>query len=99
MNGGGAGASPPSRRPDRRNVGHDGLEHGGAVEVGRGHHDAQRHPAIVADQVELASRLATIDGICAHVVPPRLARTLMVSTLARDQSTWPCSPSWSKTTR
>jgi hypothetical protein len=31
--------------------------------------------------------------------PPRLARTLMVSTLTRDQSTWPCSPSRSNTAR
>jgi Mrp family chromosome partitioning ATPase len=55
--------------------------------------------ATVADQVELASRLATIDWICAHVVPPRLARTLMVSTLARFQSSRPCAPRRSKTTR
>ena len=65
------------------------------VDVGGG----QRQPVAVADEAELGSRLATIDGICAHVVPPRLARTLMVSTLARDQSSRPCSPSRSKTTR
>ena len=95
---GGPAAPPPSWRTDRRDVLHDHLEHGGVVDVGGGHHRGQRQPAIVADQVELASRLATIDGICAHLVPPRLARTLMVSTLARDQSTRPCSPRRSRTT-
>jgi hypothetical protein len=43
--------------------------------------------------VELGSWFAAIGGICAHMVPPRLARTLMVSTAARVQSSWPCSPS------
>jgi hypothetical protein len=94
-----SGPPPPRRRPDRRDVGHDRLEHGRVVDVGGGHHHGQREPAGIADQVELASRLATVDWICAHVVPPRRARTLMVSTLARDQSTWPCSPRRSKTCR
>ena len=34
---------------------------------------------------------------CANVVPPRLARTLAESTLARDQSSRPSSPSRSST--
>ena len=72
--------------PDRRDVVHDGLEHGGVVDVGRGHHRRQGQPAAVADQLQLGPRLATIDWICAHVVPPRLARTLAESTLARSQS-------------
>jgi hypothetical protein len=59
----------------------------------------QRQPTTVADQLQLAPRLATIDGMCAHLVPPRLARTLMVSTLTRDQSSRPCSPSRSSTSR
>jgi hypothetical protein len=66
------------------------------MDVGGGYRRGQGQPAAVADQVELAPRLATIDRICAHVVPPRLARTLMVSTLARDQSSRPCVPSRSK---
>jgi len=65
----GSGAPPPSLRTDRRNVLHDRLEHGGVVDVGGGHHRGQRQPATVADQMELASRLATIDRICAHMVP------------------------------
>ena len=93
------GASPPGRRTDRRNVIQDRLERAGVVDVGGGHRGGQRQPATVADQVELASRLATIDWICAHVVPPRLARTLMVSTLARDQSRRPAAPNRSKTLR
>jgi hypothetical protein len=93
------GAPPPSRRTDRRNVIQDRLERAGVVDVGGGHRGGQRQPATVADQVELASRLAAVDWICAHLVPPRLARTLMVSTLVRDQSSWPCSPSRSSTSR
>jgi hypothetical protein len=38
-------------------------------DVGGGNRRRQRQPATVADQVELAPRLATIDRICAHVVP------------------------------
>jgi hypothetical protein len=59
----GSGPPPPSRRTDRRDVGHDRLEHGGVVEIGRGHHRGQQQPAAIAAQVELASRLATIDWI------------------------------------
>jgi hypothetical protein len=96
---GGSDAPPPRRPADWRDVIQDGLKHRGVVDVGGGDRGGQRQPAAVADQVELAPRLATIDGICAHMVPPRLARTLMVSTLARVQSSRPCSPRRSKTTR
>src|SRR5512132_1420893 len=95
----GPGAPPPRRGPHRRHVLQDRLEHGGVVDVGGGDRGGQREPSCVADQVELAPRPATIDWICAHVVPPRLARTLMVSTLARDQSSRPCSPRRSSTSR
>jgi hypothetical protein len=94
-----AGCADARRRTDRRDVIEDRLEHGGVVDVGGGDGRGQRQPTTVADQVELAPGLATIDGICAHLVPPRLARTLMVSTLARDQSSRPCSPSRSRTSR
>ena len=93
----GSGTAPSRRGADRWHVVHDRLEHGGVVDVGGRHHRGKRHPTAVADQVELGSRLATIDWICAHVVPPRLARTLMVSTPARSQSSRPCSPRRSKT--
>ena len=39
-----SGPPPPSRRADRRNVGHDGLERGGVVDVGRGHHRVRGSP-------------------------------------------------------
>jgi hypothetical protein len=90
---------PPRRRAHRWDVVDHGRQHGHISDVGRGDHRGQRQPADLTDQVELAPRLATIDGICAHLVPPRLVRTLMASTLARDQSTWSCSPSRSKTAR
>jgi len=65
-----AGPAPPlpGRRADRRHVVKDRLKHGGVAGVGGGHRSGQRQPTAVADQVKLASRLATIDWICAHVV-------------------------------
>jgi hypothetical protein len=95
----GPAAPPPRRRQHRRDIVQEGLEHGGVAHVGSGDHRGQRQPATVAEQMELGPRLATIDRICAHMVPPRLARTLMVSTLARDQSSRPALPNWSKTIR
>jgi hypothetical protein len=65
----GSPAPPPRRRADRRNVLQDGREHGGVGHVGGGDHRSQRQPTTVADQVELGPRLATIDRICANVVP------------------------------
>jgi hypothetical protein len=62
-------APPPRRRTDRRHIVQDGCEHGGVSGVGRGDRRGQWQPVAVADQVQLASRLATIDGICGHVVP------------------------------
>jgi hypothetical protein len=56
----------------------------------------QRQPTPLADQVQLGPGLAAIDRTCANVVPPRLARTLMLSRQARDQSSRPCSPSRSR---
>jgi hypothetical protein len=63
-----AGTAPPRRRPNRRNGRHHGLEQDGVVDVGRGHHCRQGEPA-VAGQVGPGSRLARIDGSCAHLVP------------------------------
>jgi hypothetical protein len=91
-------APPPGRRQHRRHIVEHGLEHRGVVHVGGGDHRGQRQPTTVTDQVELGPRLATIDRICAHVVP-HAWRTLAVSRLARDQSTRPAIPSWSKTLR
>ena len=69
MDPGGSGTPPSSRGTDRRDVLHDRLERGGVGDVGGGHHRGQRQPATVAGQVELGPGLATIDGICAHLVP------------------------------
>jgi hypothetical protein len=63
------GAPTARRRTDRRDVVEDRLEHDGVVDVGGGDGRGQRQPTTVADQVELAPGLATIDGICAHLVP------------------------------
>jgi hypothetical protein len=86
--------APPWRRhAGRRNVIEDGCEHGG---VGGG--QPLRSAA--------AHRRPRPGGACSQACQDRLdlcprgssrvARTLMVSTLARDQSTRPCSPSGSR---
>jgi hypothetical protein len=41
----------------------------GVGNVGGGDRRGKRQPTAVADQVQLAPRLAAIDGICAHMVP------------------------------
>jgi hypothetical protein len=66
---------------------------------GGGHHRGQRQPLPSRTSCSLLPGLPRSTGWGANLLPPRLARTLMVSTLARDQSSRPCSPSRSKTTR
>jgi hypothetical protein len=95
----GPAAPPTAGVAHRRHVVHQRLEHGAVVDDGRRHRDRQRQATAVADQVEFGAGLATIDGICANMIPPRLARTLMVSTLARDHSSPPSTPSRSSTSR
>jgi hypothetical protein len=63
------GAALTRGRADRRDIVDDRRKHGGVGDVGGGHHRGKRQPAPVADQVQLAPRLATIDWICANVVP------------------------------
>jgi hypothetical protein len=67
--------------------------------VGGGDRHGQRQPTPLADQVQLGPGLAAIDRTCANMVPPRLARTLLLSKQARDQSSRPCSPSRFKISR
>jgi hypothetical protein len=93
-------AAPPARRAQhRRDVVQHCLQHGAVVDIGGGHHDREGQAAPIADQVQLRSRLAAIDWSCAHMIPPRRARTLMVSMLARDQSSPPPAPRRSSTSR
>jgi hypothetical protein len=67
-------AAPPSRprarRAHRGHVVRQCLEQQGVVDVGSRHRRGQRQAVPLADQVNLGSGLATIDGICADVVPP-----------------------------
>jgi hypothetical protein len=69
MNLPGSAASPPRRRQHRWDVAQHGLEYGGVGHVGGGDGRGQRQPAAVADQVDLRPGLATIDRICAHMIP------------------------------
>jgi hypothetical protein len=80
---------------DRR----DGIDHRlqelGVMGVGGRQPNGQRQAAGIDQQVVLGSGLAAVDRIRANEFPPRLARTLTLSIAARDQSTWPSSPSQS----
>jgi hypothetical protein len=86
----------PAPRPDDRRHGvHHGLKQLRIVGVGGRHPNRQREAAAVDQQVVFGPWLAAIDRVCANEVPPRRARTLTESMAARDQSTWPSSPSQS----
>ena len=73
-------APPTSGRPDRRNV----IDHGGQQRpvgrVGRGDRDRQGQAGGIGHQVQLGPWLAAVDRIGTNMVPPRRARTPMVST-------------------
>jgi len=92
-------APPARRRAHRRDVVDHRLQHGHVRDVDSGHRCGKRQPVPLTDELDLGPWLAAIDRICANVVPPRLARTLAESTLARDQSSRPCSPSRSRMPR
>jgi hypothetical protein len=63
------GATPTRRGADRRQIVYDRLEHGRVGDDSGSDRGGKRQPTAVADQVQLAPRLATIDRICANVVP------------------------------
>lgn len=69
------------------------------VRVGGGQQDGKGDPEVVGGEVELAAGLAAVGGVCAGVAPPFVAHRLTESTLTRDQSRWPASPSASSRTR
>jgi len=86
---------PPPWADDRRDGVHHRLQQQRIVGVGGRQSDRQRDPGGVDQQVVLGSWLAPVDRIRANELPPRRARTLTESMAARDQSTWPSSPSQS----
>ena len=91
MNLGGAGAPPPRRCPDRRKVGHDGLEQVVSLTLAAVTTAARGSPPPSQTRWSLVPGLPRSTDLRPRG-PPRLARTLMVSTLARSQSSRPCSP-------
>jgi hypothetical protein len=88
-------ARPPTRSPDRWHGVHHGLQQHRVMGVGRRQPDGQGDAATVGQQVVLGPGLAAVCRIRAGQAAPRLARTLIESRLARDQSSWPWRPSWS----
>jgi hypothetical protein len=86
-------------RAHRRQVVQQRGEQRRVVRVGGGQQDRQRDPAGLGGEVELAAGLAAVGGVCAGVASPFAARRLTESTLTRDQSRRPASPSASSRTR
>jgi hypothetical protein len=93
-----APAWPPGPSPwadDRRDGVHQRLQQLRVMGVGGRQTHRQWDAGGVDDQVVLGAWLAAVDRIRAGQLPPRRARTLIESMAARDQSTWPSSPSQS----
>jgi hypothetical protein len=99
VNLGGSGAAPPRRRADRRDVGQQRCEHGGIGEVAAVTTAASGSPPPSQTRCSLLPGLPRSTGFAPTHGPPRLAPTLMVPTLARDQSSRPCAPNRSRISR
>ena len=65
-----------------------GYQLGDVVLVGAGDGDGQRNTISVRDYVVLGAGFAPIGGVRACLAPPKTARTLDESTMARSQSIW-----------
>jgi hypothetical protein len=90
-----AGSTGTSPWPDDgRDRIHQLFKQQRVVGVGGRQANRQRDPGGVDQQVVLGAGLARSTGF-APVSSPRRARTLTESMAARDQSTWPSSPSQS----
>jgi hypothetical protein len=85
-------ARAPAGPLDRRDGVHHSLQQHGGMGVGRRQPDRQWHATTVDQQVVLGPGLAPVGRVRAGQLAPRLARTLTLSRLARDQSSWPSRP-------
>lgn len=76
-----------------RNRVDQGNQLGDVMLVGAGNDNGKWNALSVRDDVMLGAGFASIRGIWAGLSPPKTARTLEESTIARDQSIWsaPCS--------
>jgi len=73
---------------DRRDGVYQGEQLRHVMTVGTGDGECQRDPLSIRDEVMLRSKFAPVGGIGARFQPPKTARTLALSTTARDQSSW-----------
>ncbi len=83
----------PARPDDGRDAVNEWNQLGRVVGVGRGEADRQRDTIPIHHEMVLGPWLATVDRIRPGLLAPLLARTLRLSTLARDQSRTASSPS------
>ncbi len=83
---------PPARPDNGRDRLDQRLEDARVVQVGRRQADGKWDPLAVHDQVVLGAELPTIGGVPPGGLAPFLARTLVLSRLARSQSIPPSSP-------
>jgi hypothetical protein len=73
---------------DRRNCFHQRQKLGHVVGVGAGERSGQWNARRIRDDMVLAPRFTPIRRVRAGFCPPSTARTLELSTTARDQSIW-----------
>ncbi len=78
----------PLQASNRRQCIDQWLEHHRIMSVRTRHHQRQRHPATVNDQMPLATRFAAVGWVRARFLAPRGLATLAPSILARLQSIW-----------
>ena len=81
-------ARPTALSTDRWNGLHQGNELGDIVLIGAGDNGGKGNALAIRDYMVFTSRFAPVCRVGARLVPPKTARTLELSTTARDQSSW-----------
>lgn len=89
-----AALGTPAFSFNRRNRVHQRNQLRHIVLIGSGDRTRQRNTLAIGEQVMFGPEFASIGGIRARFQPPKTARTLPLSTTARDQSSW--SATWSR---
>ena len=87
-------ARSPALARNRRNRIHQGKQLGHIVAIRAGNRRGQRNAVRIGEDVVLRSVFPAIRRVGAGFLPPKTARTLELSTTARDQSSWLAAWRW-----
>lgn len=91
-------AGPSALSRNRGNGIHQGKQLGHIVAVCAGNRRGQRNAVRIGEDVMLRPVFPAVRRVRARLVPPKTARTLELSTTARDQSSWSASWRWLRNT-